>query len=44
MLEKIAKKRRLLGLKQAELAKLAGVSQSIAAKFELEKSIRHAPK
>ena len=33
-LEDIAKKRRLLGLKQAELAKLAGVSQSLVAKLE----------
>jgi predicted transcriptional regulator len=33
-LEDIAKKRRLLGLKQAELAKLAGVSQSLIAKLE----------
>jgi predicted transcriptional regulator len=33
-LEDIAKKRRTLGLKQAELAKLAGVSQSLVAKLE----------
>jgi len=33
-LEEIAKKRRQLGLKQAELAKLAGVSQSLIAKLE----------
>jgi predicted transcriptional regulator len=33
-LEEIAKKRRTLGLKQAELAKLAGVSQSLVAKLE----------
>ena len=33
-LEDIAKKRRQLGLKQAELAKLAGVSQSLIAKLE----------
>ena len=33
-LEEIAKKRRQLGLKQAELAKLAGVSQSLVAKLE----------
>jgi predicted transcriptional regulator len=33
-LEEIAKKRRSLGLKQAELAKLAGVSQSLVAKLE----------
>ena len=33
-LEDIAKKRRQLGLKQAELAKLAGVSQSLVAKLE----------
>jgi len=33
-LEEIAKKRRMLGLKQAELAKLAGVSQSLIAKLE----------
>src|SRR4030065_1624281 len=33
-LEEIAKKRRMLGLRQAELAKLAGVSQSLVAKLE----------
>lgn len=33
-LEEIAQKRRMLGLKQAELAKLAGVSQSLIAKLE----------
>jgi predicted transcriptional regulator len=33
-LEDIAKKRHQLGLKQAELAKLAGVSQSLIAKLE----------
>jgi len=33
-LEEISKKRRMLGLKQAELAKLAGVSQSLIAKLE----------
>jgi predicted transcriptional regulator len=33
-LEDIGKKRRKLGLKQAELAKLAGVSQSLIAKLE----------
>jgi predicted transcriptional regulator len=33
-LEEIPQKRRLLGLKQAELAKLAGVSQSLIAKLE----------
>jgi len=33
-LEDIAKKRRQLGLKQAELAKIAGVSQSLIAKLE----------
>jgi len=33
-LEEIAKKRRMLGLKQAELARLAGVSQSLVAKLE----------
>jgi predicted transcriptional regulator len=33
-LEDIAKKRRQLGLKQAELARLAGVSQSLIAKLE----------
>jgi predicted transcriptional regulator len=32
--EEIAQKRRLLGLNQAELAKLAGVSQSLIAKLE----------
>jgi predicted transcriptional regulator len=33
-LEDIAKKRRQLGLKQVELAKLSGVSQSLVAKLE----------
>ncbi len=33
-LEEIQKKRRKLGLRQAELAKLAGVSQSLIAKLE----------
>ena len=33
-LEDIARKRRILGLRQAELAKLAGVSQSLVAKLE----------
>src|SRR3989304_1901940 len=33
-LEEIAKKRHALGLKQAELAKQAGVSQSLIAKLE----------
>ncbi len=33
-LEEIAQKRRLLGIKQSELAKLAGVSQSLIAKLE----------
>ena len=33
-LEDIAKKRRTLGLKQTDLAKLAGVSQSLIAKLE----------
>jgi predicted transcriptional regulator len=36
-LEDIAKKRRQLGLKQAELANLAGVSQSLVAKLEAGK-------
>ncbi len=36
-LEDIAKKRRQLGLKQAELATLAGVSQSLVAKLEAGK-------
>ncbi len=36
-LEDIAKKRRQLGLKQADLAKLAGVSQSLVAKLEAGK-------
>lgn len=34
ILEDIGKKRRQLGLKQSELAKLAGVSQSLIAKLE----------
>ncbi|MGA2385556.1 MAG: CBS domain-containing protein [Candidatus Bathyarchaeia archaeon] len=34
----IAKKRRQLGLKQAELAKMAGVSQSLIAKLEAGKT------
>jgi predicted transcriptional regulator len=33
-LEEIAKRRRQLGLKQAQLAKMAGVSQSLIAKLE----------
>ena len=33
-LEEIAKKRRALGLKQMDLAKLAGISQSLVAKLE----------
>jgi predicted transcriptional regulator len=33
-LEEIAKRRRQLGLKQSELAKMAGVSQSLIAKLE----------
>ncbi len=33
-IEEIANKRRLLGLKQAQLAKAAGVSQSLIAKLE----------
>ena len=33
-LEEIAQKRRLLGLRQAELARLAGVSQSLITKLE----------
>jgi predicted transcriptional regulator len=33
-LEDIAKRRRQLGLKQSELAKMAGVSQSLIAKLE----------
>ncbi|MBT0159816.1 CBS domain-containing protein [Candidatus Bathyarchaeota archaeon A05DMB-2] len=37
-LEEIAKKRRQLGLKQAELAKQAGVSQSLIAKLESGKT------
>jgi predicted transcriptional regulator len=36
-LEEIAQKRRLLGLKQSELARLAGVSQSLIAKLEAGK-------
>ena len=36
-LEDIAKKRRQLGLKQTDLAKLAGVSQSLVAKLEAGK-------
>jgi predicted transcriptional regulator len=36
-LEDITRKRRQLGLKQAELAKLAGVSQSLIAKLEAGK-------
>ena len=32
--EDIGKKRRQLGLKQADLAKMAGVSQSLIAKLE----------
>ncbi len=36
-LEDIAKKRRKLGLRQTELAKLAGVSQSLVAKLEAGK-------
>jgi predicted transcriptional regulator len=36
-LEDIAKKRRQLGLKQQELAKLAGISQSLVAKLEAGK-------
>jgi predicted transcriptional regulator len=36
-LEEVAQKRRLLGLKQSEIAKLAGVSQSLIAKVELGK-------
>ena len=37
-LEDIAEKRRRLGLKQAELAKIAGVSQSLIAKLESGKT------
>ena len=33
-LDDIAKRRRQLGLKQSELAKMAGVSQSLIAKLE----------
>jgi predicted transcriptional regulator len=33
-LEDIAKRRRQLGMKQSELAKAAGVSQSLIAKLE----------
>src|SRR5208283_837306 len=33
-LDEIAKRRRQLGLKQSELAKMAGVSQSLIAKLE----------
>ena len=36
-LEEIARKRRQLGLKQSELAKMAGVSQSLIAKLEAGK-------
>jgi len=36
-IEEIAKKRRILGLTQKQLAKLAGVSQSLIAKLESQK-------
>ncbi len=36
-IEEIAKKRRALGIKQAELAKMSGVSQSLIAKLEAGK-------
>jgi predicted transcriptional regulator len=36
-IEEIAKKRRMLGLTQKQLAKLAGVSQSLIAKLESQK-------
>jgi len=37
-LEEISRKRRILGLTQNELAKLAGVSQSLIAKMESRKT------